>query len=121
MTIRSAKAKRILALLVEGQLSQSEIAKEVGVSREYVNQLVHQKPADYRFRAELLRILRTEKRLTMQEVASQIGVDAAQVARWENGLTQPRLRKIKLLAKLFGIDKNNFIEMEVATNEQHSA
>ena len=49
-----------------------------------------------------LRELRQKHKLSMQEVATELGVTRASVSKWELGLTQPELGRLELLARLYG-------------------
>lgn len=39
---------------------------------------------------------------TQREVAELLGVRAATVCKWENGVTKPSIDKLPLLAKIYG-------------------
>ncbi len=50
-----------------------------------------------------LRELRIEKNVTQQEIAGKIGVSRQVYANWENGINQPDLRMLIILADLFSV------------------
>lgn len=62
---------------------------------------------------EIIRILRQERGLSLQEVADYIGKNRSTVSRWENGQTEKIKRgQVKELAMLFGVDEAVFFESE---------
>lgn len=62
---------------------------------------------------EIIKLLRQERGLSLQEVADRIGKNRSTVSRWENGHTEKIKREqIKALAMLFGVDEAVFFESE---------
>ena len=53
--------------------------------------------------SQRIRELRLAKGLTLQEVASQLGVTRASVSKWEQGHTHPEHSRLDQLAQLFGV------------------
>lgn len=59
-----------------------------------------------------LKQLRSEKQLTMQEVADYVGVNVATVSRWENGeIANMRRDKVAKLAELFNVRPSYILGM----------
>lgn len=113
MTIRSQKAMRIKAMLVDPERSHADIAREVGVSREYVRQVAERKPErTHIFKADFLKRLRESKGWTIRALADKIGVNCSEITRWETGVHVPRQSRIKQLAKAFGIREYQFTVSE---------
>ncbi|HEM4954003.1 TPA: helix-turn-helix transcriptional regulator, partial [Streptococcus suis] len=52
-----------------------------------------------------LKELRKEKKLTQEELASEIGVSKITILRWENGERQIKPDKAQALADHFGVNK----------------
>jgi transcriptional regulator with XRE-family HTH domain len=52
----------------------------------------------------LLYTLRTEKDLTLQQVAKQVGVQPPTLSKWENGAIYPSEVKLERLAKALDVD-----------------
>lgn len=114
MTVRSEKAMRIKAILAaDPSKPHADVAREVGVTREYVRQ-VSERKADRNliFRADLLKKLRESKSWTTRELALKIGIASSEVSRWESGIHVPRQKRIKQLARAFGIEVHHFVTSE---------
>lgn len=47
--------------------------------------------------------LRTERRMTQNELASALGVTPGAVANWECGIRTPRPQTLRRMAALFGV------------------
>ena len=47
--------------------------------------------------------------LTQIDLAHTLGVGISTVARWEKGLTEPKLHHLKALAKLFGVTEQELM------------
>lgn len=50
-----------------------------------------------------LKELRDERKLSTSQLGKEIGVSAATISRWENGLREPMLHNLIALAKFFGV------------------
>ena len=50
-----------------------------------------------------IRELRASKRLTLQQVATALGVTRASVSKWEQGHTNPEHSRLEEIAQLFGV------------------
>ena len=59
--------------------------------------------------AEKLLVLRTEKGLSQEELAEQMGVSRQSVSKWETGQSVPDLDKIIKLADLFGVTVDELV------------
>lgn len=54
--------------------------------------------------SERLRELRTEKRKTLQQMATETGLKATSISNYETGLRIPRLKSLEILANYFNVD-----------------
>ena len=54
------------------------------------------------FREELI-ILRTDKKLTQEELAERLGVSRQAVTKWEAGASVPELSRLLVIADYFGV------------------
>jgi len=61
---------------------------------------------------ESLKNYRKEKNYTQEDIASQIGVSAQAVSKWEKGECLPDLYNIKLLARLYRISIDTLLDVE---------
>lgn len=50
-----------------------------------------------------LKELRTKKNMSQEQVARVLNVSRATIAKWEDGVTEPKYSKAVDLAKLFGV------------------
>ena len=70
---------------------------------------------------EYIKILRTNKNITQEELGKMIGVQRAAVQKWESGITQNLKRTtIKKLATFFDVPASSFIienESTASNNE----
>ena len=53
--------------------------------------------------SQRLRELRKEKQLTLQQVATKLGVTRASVSKWETSSVRPELGRLEKLAEVFGV------------------
>ena len=60
--------------------------------------------------AKNIRYLMEQKQKTRTELCEALGVKYTTLSDWVNGKTYPRIDKIELLAKYFGIEKSDLIE-----------
>ncbi len=116
MTITSEKAQWAIALLDKGELLHADIARTVGVSRQYVQQLSERKKkrAELVFRSGVLVALREAKGWSIRTLAKTIGIAPSEVSRWESGMHTPRLKRIKQLANLFGVEPKKFVTEKIS-------
>ena len=61
--------------------------------------------------------LRVERRMTMQEVADQIGVTRQAVSHWETGQHEPTVKYADAYAKAIGVDIADVIAALAASRE----
>lgn len=61
---------------------------------------------------QFIRALRTEQKLTQEQLAEVLGVSGRSVSRWENGVNMPDLDLLILLAKHFDVEIGELIEGE---------
>lgn len=59
--------------------------------------------------SQRIRELRLGKKLTLQEVATHLGVTRASVSKWEQGHTNPEHSRLEQLAKLFGVPTTHLV------------
>lgn len=52
---------------------------------------------------DILKSLRKEKHMGQVELANKIGVSKGIISLWENGLREPNMSSLILLAKFFGV------------------
>lgn len=62
--------------------------------------------------ASNLRFLRTQNRMTQEEVAEKIGVTRQAVAKWENGDSLPDILNCEALAELYGVSLNDLVRYD---------
>lgn len=67
--------------------------------------------------AETLRRLRTERRLSQQELADKMYVTRSTVARWENGSRLPDAAMISRLSRCLGVDVNTLLNAAAESDE----
>ncbi len=53
--------------------------------------------------AERFRELRLEKGIGQEQLAKELGVGKATISLWENGLREPKLYSLVIIAKYFGV------------------
>ena len=70
-----------------------------------------------------LKLMRSRKGMTQEEVAEQVGVSRQAVAKWEKGETLPDVESCVKLADLFGVPLDMLVrglkEEEKTQNGQH--
>ncbi len=54
--------------------------------------------------------LRNERGVTDYEVSKKTGVSTATLSEWKKGTYQPKIEKITLIAKYFGVPVTYFLE-----------
>lgn len=57
-----------------------------------------------------LRIARDKAGLSQADVARQLGIASSAVSQWETGDTEPAKKRLPLLAQIFGVSINYFLE-----------
>ncbi len=58
---------------------------------------------------DILLELRTNKKLTQEELAQKLFVTRQAVSRWESGETTPNTETLKMLSKIFGVSINTIL------------
>lgn len=58
---------------------------------------------------DVLRMLRKQKNMTQEELATQVFVTRQAVSRWESGETIPNVETLKLLSQLFEVSINTLL------------
>ena len=62
---------------------------------------------------ENLKDLRIEKRIGQVELAEKLGVSKGTISLWENGLREPKLSSIVLLANFFEISIDELVGSDI--------
>ena len=62
--------------------------------------------------------LRTEKRLTQEELADRLGVSVQTVSRWENGVNYPDVTMLPGLAEVFQVTADRLLGIEDGTKRR---
>lgn len=65
--------------------------------------------------------LRTEKRLTQEELADLLGVSRQSVSKWESGASVPELDKLIRLSEVFGITVDELVKGRDIAQEEPSS
>ena len=65
---------------------------------------------------ENLKELRTEKNVGQVELAEKLGVSKGTISLWENGLREPKLSSIILLANYFEITIDELVGNDIKNN-----
>lgn len=59
-----------------------------------------------------LRELRNKSGLTQNEIATRLGVSGQTILNWENGIYEPKINQLILLADLFGVSIDYLVERQ---------
>ena len=59
---------------------------------------------------ETIKEYRTQKQITQEFVAEQLGVSRQAVSKWENGTSDPSTSNLLALAKLFGVNASELLK-----------
>ena len=59
----------------------------------------------------LIKKFRTEKKMTLKQLAARLGVSEAAVSRYENNLSIPSLEKMRSLASIFNVSMDTLFGM----------
>lgn len=59
---------------------------------------------------ETLKELRTERNMTQEFVAENLGVSRQAVSKWENGTSEPSTTNLIAIAKLYGIEPEELLK-----------
>lgn len=62
---------------------------------------------------KVLRELRTEKKLTQEDLAKLLGVDRSSIARWETSETFPHAKVIYRIAQILGCSTDVLLRPDV--------
>ncbi len=62
--------------------------------------------------AERLKELRTEKNLGQEALAKELGLSHGIISLWENGLREPKMSNLILLAQYFGVTVDYLVGLE---------
>ena len=57
-----------------------------------------------------IRELRTKQNLTQELLAERMGVSRQAVTKWENGQSSPSMKKLLMLAELFGVPMSELVQ-----------
>ena len=62
--------------------------------------------------AERLRELRTEKGMSMKQLAKEIKTTDAAISNWENNINEPKITYLKVIAIYFGVTTDYLLGIE---------
>lgn len=62
--------------------------------------------------AERLRELRTEKGMSMKQLAKEIKTTDAAISNWENNINEPKITYLKVIAIYFGVTTDYLLGLE---------
>ena len=62
--------------------------------------------------AERLRELRTEKGMSMKQLAKEIKTTDAAISNWENNINEPKIPYLKVIAIYFGVTTDYLLGLE---------
>lgn len=62
--------------------------------------------------AERLRELRTEKGISMKQLAKEIKTTDAAISNWENNINEPKITYLKVIAIYFGVTTDYLLGLE---------
>ena len=62
--------------------------------------------------ATRLRVLRTEKKLSMKNLAKQINTTDTAISNWENDINEPKISYLVSLAKFFNVSSDYLLGLE---------
>ncbi len=62
--------------------------------------------------AQRLRELRTERNLSMKQLAKAINTTDAAVSNWENEINEPKISYLKSIATFFGVTADYLLGLE---------
>lgn len=69
-------------------------------------------PRHYVRTGETLQYLRTLSDLTQKQVADRLGYSSAQfISNFERGIAVPPLKKLKVLVRMYGADRDQLVEL----------
>ena len=63
--------------------------------------------------AKNLKMLRTEKGISQIQLAEYLNVSKGIISLWENGLREPNMYSLILIAKFFGVSIDYLVGLEV--------
>ena len=70
--------------------------------------------------AQNLKTLRTEKGMTQDMLAENLGVSAQSVSRWETGVTYPDIELLPIIASLFGVSVDTLLDSDEAARKHRA-
>lgn len=62
--------------------------------------------------ATRLRELRTEKKLSMRQLAEKVNATDGAISNWENDINEPKISNLVKLAKVFGVSADYLLGLE---------
>ena len=81
----------------------------IRVVKKYINAKPVRKKQSAETLGEVLRIYRTENKMTQEFVAESLGVSRQAVSKWESGASDPSTTNLIALAKLYKIEPEELI------------
>jgi DNA-binding XRE family transcriptional regulator len=106
MSIWKDKAmKKMLYVTVSGRIGADEFNRHLG----------KESGVDYRKKprktnSSRIAAARIEKGWTQAQLAEAIGVDQQHIARWENGVRNPKIEALLKIAEALGVDVKTLIQ-----------
>ena len=62
--------------------------------------------------AERLRELRTQRKLSMKQLAKELNTTDAAISNWENNINEPKITYLKIIAIYFGVTTDYLLGLE---------
>ncbi len=62
--------------------------------------------------AERLRELRTQRNLSMKQLAKELNTTDAAISNWENDINEPKITYLKVIAIYFGVTTDYLLGLE---------
>lgn len=71
--------------------------------------------------AQNLKYLRKKHHFTQQEIANKLGLkDHSTIGKWENGTNEPTVSTVTELSKIYNVNIDHLVNVDLTTNEQQS-
>ena len=68
--------------------------------------------------AKNIRYLRKKKNLSQDQIAEQLGYKSyTTIQKWETGISEPPISKLRALSELLGVDINDLASKDLATED----
>lgn len=70
--------------------------------------------------AKNLKLLRTQKKLSQEQFATEIGLNRGNIASYEKGTAEPNMSNVLRIVKYFNIDLGDIVEKDLTVSEEFS-